>query len=269
MSAPASAARRSAEPASDAFVLFGATGDLAFKKIFPALDSVATLDMPVIGIAPAGLGRHLRCTGAARQPRAHRRRRRAGASRGCSRCCATWTATTAIRQRTSACEGAGRRDAPRTTSRSRRAVRARVQSLVAAGLASDARVIVEKPFGRDLASARRAQRDAHAVFAESTIFRIDHYLGKEAVRTSCTSASPTPCSSRCGTAITSTACRSRWPRTSASGRAAPSTRKSAPCATWSRTTCCRSLRCSRWRRRVPRLRDVHAEKAGSSARCGR
>ena len=51
----------------------------------------------------------------------------------------------------------------------------------AAGLADGARVIVEKPFGRDLASARALNRLAQAVFPESAIFRIDHYLGKEAI----------------------------------------------------------------------------------------
>ncbi len=50
-----------------------------------------------------------------------------------------------------------------------------------AGLAHQARVIVEKPFGRDLASARQLNAAAHAVFPEDAIFRIDHYLGKEAI----------------------------------------------------------------------------------------
>jgi glucose-6-phosphate 1-dehydrogenase len=56
-----------------------------------------------------------------------------------------------------------------------------IRSLGAAGLAQDARVIVEKPFGRDLASARELNRVAQAVFPERSIFRIDHYLGKEAI----------------------------------------------------------------------------------------
>jgi glucose-6-phosphate 1-dehydrogenase len=56
-----------------------------------------------------------------------------------------------------------------------------IQGLGAAGLADHARVIVEKPFGRDLASARELNRIAHAVFPEDSIFRIDHYLGKEAI----------------------------------------------------------------------------------------
>ena len=50
------------------------------------------------------------------------------------------------------------------------------------GCADGARVVVEKPFGRDLASAQALNRTLHAVFPESAIFRIDHYLGKEAVQ---------------------------------------------------------------------------------------
>ena len=56
-----------------------------------------------------------------------------------------------------------------------------IEGLGAAGLAEDARMIVEKPFGRDLASARELNRVARSVFAEDSIFRIDHFLGKEAI----------------------------------------------------------------------------------------
>ena len=57
-----------------------------------------------------------------------------------------------------------------------------VQGLAKARCAKDARVIVEKPFGRDLASAQALDRTLHEVFPESAVFRIDHYLGKEAVQ---------------------------------------------------------------------------------------
>jgi glucose-6-phosphate 1-dehydrogenase len=57
-----------------------------------------------------------------------------------------------------------------------------VQGLARSGCAADARVIVEKPFGRDLATAQALDRTLHEVFPESAIFRIDHYLGKEAVQ---------------------------------------------------------------------------------------
>ncbi|MHB1313466.1 MAG: glucose-6-phosphate dehydrogenase, partial [Gemmatimonadaceae bacterium] len=57
-----------------------------------------------------------------------------------------------------------------------------VQHLGASGCAAGARVIVEKPFGRDLASAQRLNASIHTLFDESSVFRIDHYLGKEAVQ---------------------------------------------------------------------------------------
>jgi glucose-6-phosphate 1-dehydrogenase len=57
-----------------------------------------------------------------------------------------------------------------------------VQGLQKCGCAANARVIVEKPFGRDLASAQALDKTLHEVFSESSIFRIDHYLGKEAVQ---------------------------------------------------------------------------------------
>ena len=57
-----------------------------------------------------------------------------------------------------------------------------VQGLANSGCAKDARVIVEKPFGRDLATAQALDETLHEVFPEESIFRIDHYLGKEAVQ---------------------------------------------------------------------------------------
>ena len=56
-----------------------------------------------------------------------------------------------------------------------------IKGLGSANLAANARVIVEKPFGRDLASAREFNQVAHSVFPEDSIFRIDHFLGKEAI----------------------------------------------------------------------------------------
>ncbi|WP_273209155.1 hypothetical protein [Marinobacter subterrani] len=56
-----------------------------------------------------------------------------------------------------------------------------IRGLAAAGLAENARIIVEKPFGRDLASARELNAIARSVFPEDAIFRIDHYLGKDAI----------------------------------------------------------------------------------------
>lgn len=62
------------------------------------------------------------------------------------------------------------------------AVSATLGGLRRAGLTAGTRLVLEKPFGRDLASARQLNRDLHETFAESQIFRIDHYLGKETVQ---------------------------------------------------------------------------------------
>ncbi len=65
---------------------------------------------------------------------------------------------------------------------------------------------VEKPVGKDLASARAVNEAVGKVFREEAVFRIDHYLGKETVQNSWRCASPMPCSSRSGTTPTSTTC---------------------------------------------------------------
>ena len=56
-----------------------------------------------------------------------------------------------------------------------------VEALASSGCAKDARVVVEKPFGRDLVSARELNGVLHSVFPEESIFRIDHFLGKEPI----------------------------------------------------------------------------------------
>lgn len=171
---------------SDALVVFGASGDLAHKKIFPALYAMhrrGALAVPVIGVASSRWS--------VEQFRAH--------------------AKTSIEQGNAACD-------PHQLSRflslmqyvsgdykdsatfaalkhalgpARRPVHylaippvlfpTVIHGLGVAALVADARVIVEKPFGRDLASARELNRAARAVFPESAIFRIDHFLGKEAI----------------------------------------------------------------------------------------
>ena len=171
---------------SDAFVLFGATGDLAFKKIFPALQALARsgeLDMPVIGIARGG-GSVDTLRARARDSLEHN----GGLDEA---------AFARLSARIAYVDG-DYRD-PGTYDRLRKALGTATHPLyylaippsmfgpVAEGLsrsgcAAGARVVVEKPFGRDLASAVALNETLHAVFAESTIFRIDHYLGKEAVQ---------------------------------------------------------------------------------------
>ena len=90
-----------------------------------------------------------------------------------------------------------------------------VQGLAHAGCATDARVIVEKPFGRDLASAQALNRTLHEVFPNLRCFASIITSARRRSRIFCTFASPTRFWSRSGTAITSITCRSRWPRASA------------------------------------------------------
>jgi glucose-6-phosphate 1-dehydrogenase len=177
---------REQRPRSDALVFFGATGDLAYKKIFPALQAMAQhghLDFPVIGVAKSG-----------------------------------WTTEHLVeRARASVTEYGGLDDSgfaqlasrlryvdgdyadPATFGKLKTVLDGCsrpihylaippslfpivVKNLSLAGCSANARVVVEKPFGRDLESARELNRVLHEVFPEDHIFRIDHYLGKEAVQ---------------------------------------------------------------------------------------
>lgn len=171
---------------SDALVLFGVTGDLAHKMIFPALYAMSkrgVLNVPVIGVAFP-----------------------------------EWSLTQLFdRVRDSLAHAGGVDDQPaldrllsnmsyvsgdyhdsRTFDKIKEALKGAkspahylaippslfatvITGLGTAGLAKDARVIVEKPFGRDLASSRELNRIAQTVFPEESIFRIDHFLGKEAI----------------------------------------------------------------------------------------
>ncbi len=171
---------------SDAFVFFGATGDLAHKKIFPALYAMVhrgTLNVPIIGMARAGW------TLDALRERARDSVQAAGDFE--PECFAKLSALLHYVD--------GDYADPETYAQLKRELGfARrpihylaippslfgsvVQGLARSGCAQHARVIVEKPFGRDLASAQELDRTLHEVFDESSIFRIDHYLGKEAVQ---------------------------------------------------------------------------------------
>ena len=171
---------------SDALVLFGVTGDLAHKLIFPALYAMVKsneLKVPVIGVAfpKWSLQRlHKRVTDSIRRSggiddkRAlHRLLSLFQYVSGVYKDPGTFTALKKAL-------GSARRPAhylaiPPALFESV------IKELGAANLAEHARVIVEKPFGRDLASARELNRVARSVFPEDSIFRIDHFLGKEAI----------------------------------------------------------------------------------------
>ena len=171
---------------SDSLVLFGATGDLAHKKIFPALYAMALkgpAGVPVVGVASSAWTTsqlHARITdsltsaGVPIDPAIlNRLLARVSYVSGDYRDPATFGAIRA------ALSGASRPAhylaIPQTL------FGTVIGQLGAAGLAQGARVIIEKPFGRDLMSARALNRLAQTVFPESAIFRIDHYLGKEAI----------------------------------------------------------------------------------------
>jgi len=171
---------------ADALVFFGASGDLAHKKIFPALQALAKrgkLDIPVIGVAKAG-----------------------------------WTLEQLKSRARSSVEHYGGLD-PEAFAQLSRLLRyidgdygdsatfqqlrrelgeARhpmhylaippilfetvIHQLGESGCAQGARIVIEKPFGRDLATAQALNSVVHSIFSEENVFRIDHYLGKNTVQ---------------------------------------------------------------------------------------
>ncbi len=171
---------------SDALVLFGVTGDLAHKMTFPALYAMAKRDalkVPVIGIAfpKWSLSRlHKRVTDSIKRSGGIDDRRALhhllSALRYVNGDYKDPATFAALKKEL----GGARRPAfylaiPPSL------FETVIKGLGAANLAKQARVIVEKPFGRDLASARELNQVAHSVFPEDSIFRIDHFLGKEAI----------------------------------------------------------------------------------------
>ncbi len=171
---------------SDALVLFGVTGDLAHKMIFPALYALVkrgVLTVPVIGVAfpqwsleqlHARIKDSLQHAGLMDDPDAlERLLSLISYVSGDYKSPSTFAAIK---------EALGNATRPAHYLAIPPALFATViQGLGDAGLAARARVIVEKPFGRDLDSAKELNRIAHTVFPEDSIFRIDHYLGKEAI----------------------------------------------------------------------------------------
>jgi len=171
---------------ADAFVFFGATGDLAHKKIFPALAALVRagrLEMPIVGVARSPLSLD-----------DFRARARASLEASGPVDETSW-------QRLSSqlryIDGNYRDEKTYAKLRAELGDAAHplhylaippsmfetvLDGLAHAGCTDGASVIVEKPFGRDLESARELNRTLHAHFPESSVFRIDHYLGKEAVQ---------------------------------------------------------------------------------------
>jgi glucose-6-phosphate 1-dehydrogenase len=171
---------------SDAFVFFGATGDLANKKIFPALYAMVRrggLQFPIICIA----------RGAWTLDKIKDRARDSIKQNGDFDEAAFAKLAGLMRYSDGDYGDETTYDKLRKTlGQSKNPIyylaippsmfATVVSGLQKSGCAKDARVIVEKPFGRDLASAQALDRTLHEVFPETAIFRIDHYLGKEAVQ---------------------------------------------------------------------------------------
>jgi glucose-6-phosphate 1-dehydrogenase len=171
---------------SDALVFFGATGDLAYKKIFPSLYAMVKrgmLRIPIVGVGFSGWNLAQL-----------RDRAKDGIKHSIKN-----VDPNVLNQLLSLLRYVdGDYRNPETFQALRQALdgvshpafylaispaffAAVIKDLGSAGLAEHARIIVEKPFGRDLASARELNHAAHLVFPETSIFRIDHFLGKEAI----------------------------------------------------------------------------------------
>ncbi len=170
---------------SDALVFFGATGDLAYKKIFPALYAMVkrgSLNVPVIGVAKTAWSQEQLRARAYESVEKHGEVDRAIFEK-LSRLLhyvsgdyANPETFTAIRRELGSCgHPAYYLAIPPAL------FGPVVEQLGNSGCSAGARVIVEKPFGTDLASARRLNRILLGTFAETAIFRIDHYLGKRSV----------------------------------------------------------------------------------------
>ncbi len=173
-------------PQSDALVLFGATGDLAHKKIFPALHAMVAsgdLDVPVIGVALSGWT----CDQLQERCRSSIREHGEGIDEHAEKLINLLRYVD------------GDYKEPATFAELKKAIGNAqhplfylaippsmfgtvVRQLGDADCTNGSRVVIEKPFGRDLASSRVLNATLNEVFAESQIFRIDHYLGKEAIQ---------------------------------------------------------------------------------------
>jgi glucose-6-phosphate 1-dehydrogenase len=170
---------------SDALVFFGATGDLAYKKIFPALQAMVkrgNLSVPVVGVAKSGWNLEQFRARAKDSVEKHGGIDRAAFDKLCSLLHYV----------------DGDYNDPEVFQSIRRQIGSAtrpahylaippvlfglvVEQLGKSGCAQEARVIVEKPFGSDLASAQALNRILLSTFDERAVFRIDHYLGKQAV----------------------------------------------------------------------------------------
>jgi glucose-6-phosphate 1-dehydrogenase len=176
------------QPQADALVLFGATGDLAKRKIFPALYNIIGhqgLDLPIVGVARDNwdddkFHQHVRDSLKEFEPDANLVMVDALID-GLHLVAGDYSQRITFEALAGVLDRLGSKNALFYLAIPPSMFPQVVQSLAAVGLADRGRVVVEKPFGRDLASAKELNATLHAVFPEERIFRIDHYLGKESV----------------------------------------------------------------------------------------
>ena len=179
---------QSTQPEADALVLFGSTGDLSKRKLFPALYSLeqhGRLNVPVVGVArdnwddPA-FRAHAQESIRKARPDADQKIIDALLARlhlvsGDYNQPALWQSLTATLDKVGAKNAVFYMAIPPSM------FPTVAEALAGQGLNERGRIVVEKPFGRDMESARELNQTLHSVFPEERIFRIDHYLGKESV----------------------------------------------------------------------------------------
>jgi glucose-6-phosphate 1-dehydrogenase len=170
---------------SDALVFFGATGDLAYKKIFPALQAMAKrghLGVPVIGVAKAGWNLDQLKARARDSVEKHGGLDPSGFEKLCGLLRYVDGDYKDLGTFQTLRKELGRAGRPAYYLAIPPALFGLVvEQLAKSGCTNGARVIIEKPFGRDLASAQELNQVLLGVFDEKSIFRIDHYLGKRPV----------------------------------------------------------------------------------------
>ena len=173
---------------ADALVLFGATGDLAKRKLFPALYNMARhghLGVPVIGVARDTWTDEAFCRHAAESMETNIHNADpvivSQATKGLDLVTGDYSNIDTFRSLKDTLDRLGSKNAVFYLAIPPAAFELIIHSLAAMGLNHRGRVVVEKPFGRDLASAQQLNRILHDAFPEENIFRIDHYLGKESV----------------------------------------------------------------------------------------
>lgn len=172
----------------DALVLFGATGDLARKKLFPALYHLVAaghLDVPVVGVASSAWDDAELADYAAESVHAAISHvddaLLEAVTGGLAMVSGDYRDRATFETLARRLKETGARHPVHYLAIPPSLFPVVAEGLAGAGLAHDARVVVEKPFGRDLASAQALNGIVHQAFPEEAIFRIDHYLGKEPV----------------------------------------------------------------------------------------